>query len=80
MAIERIGIVGLGIMGKPIANNLLQAGYQLGLFARNPKTLETFSNAKSEIFSSPAELAQHCDVTVTCVARQPRRCGDTHWR
>ncbi len=71
MTINRIGLIGLGIMGKPMANNLLQANHNLGLYARNPKSLQTFSANNIEIYNSPAELAQHCDITITMVADSP---------
>jgi 2-hydroxy-3-oxopropionate reductase len=71
MTINRIGLIGLGIMGKPMANNLLQANFKLGLFARNPKALQTFTAKNIEIFTSPAELAQNCDITITIVSDSP---------
>ena len=68
----RIGLIGLGIMGKPMAKNLLQANYSLGLYARKPQTTQPFASVDNvEIYSSPAELAQHCDMTITCVADSP---------
>ena len=71
MTINRIGLIGLGIMGKPMTNNLLQANHNLGLYARNPKSLQSFSANNIEIYNSPAELAQHCDITITMVADSP---------
>lgn len=71
MTIKRIGLIGLGIMGKPMANNLLQANHKLGLFARNPKALASFASNQVEIYNSPAELAQHCDITITIVSDSP---------
>ncbi len=71
MTINRIGLIGLGIMGKPMAKNLLDAKYQLGLFARNTKNTEPFANDNCEIYKSPSELAQHCNITITCVADTP---------
>jgi 2-hydroxy-3-oxopropionate reductase len=71
MTINRIGLIGLGIMGKPMANNLLQANHNLGLYARNPKSLQAFSANNIEIYNSPSELAQNCDITITMVADSP---------
>jgi 2-hydroxy-3-oxopropionate reductase len=71
MTINRIGLIGLGIMGKPMANNLLRADYNLGLYARKPEALKSFSSNKIETYNSPAELAQHCDITITIVADSP---------
>ncbi len=71
MNVNRIGLIGLGIMGKPMANNLLQANHNLGLYARNPKSLRFFSANNIEIYNSPAELAEHCDITITIVSDSP---------
>ena len=71
MEINRIGIIGLGIMGKPMAKNLLKAGYKLGLYARKSSSLEDFNHAPVEVFSSPAELASHCQIIITIVADSP---------
>ena len=71
MAINRIGLIGLGIMGKPMANNLLQANYSLGLYARNPDSLQSFTANNIEIYNSPKEVAKHCDITITMVADTP---------
>ncbi len=71
MTIDRIGLIGLGIMGKPMANNLLQAKHDLGLYARNPKTLESFTANNIEIYNTPAELAEHCDICITMVSDSP---------
>ena len=69
---HRIGLIGLGIMGKPMANNLLNAGYQLGLYARSPESLEPFlNNEQIEIYPSIGEVAKHCDIIITCVADTP---------
>jgi 2-hydroxy-3-oxopropionate reductase len=71
MTINRIGLIGLGIMGKPMADNLLQANHNLGLYARKPKKLKSFTSDKVKIYNNPAELAQHCDITITMVADSP---------
>ena len=58
-------------MGKPMANNLLQANQNLGLYARNPKSLQNYTASNIEIYGSPAELSQHCDITITIVSDSP---------
>jgi 2-hydroxy-3-oxopropionate reductase len=40
MKLERVGFVGLGIMGKPMARNLLSVGYNLVVQTRSPKKAE----------------------------------------
>ncbi len=71
MTINRIGLIGLGIMGKPMAKNLLDADYQLGLFARSAETLLPFKTDNIVIYKSPSELAKHCQATIICVADSP---------
>ncbi len=72
MKTQRIGLIGLGIMGIPMAKNLLRAGYSLGLYARNSQATQAFTTEDNiEIYNSPAELAQHCDTTITCVSDSP---------
>ncbi len=52
---NRIGIIGLGIMGKPMAMNLLKANYKLGLYARHQGSLQPFESYDVEIFNTPAD-------------------------
>lgn len=62
-----IGMIGLGIMGKPMAFNLLRAGYQVSLYARRAETITALIEAGAKTFSSPKELAEHVDVIITIV-------------
>jgi 2-hydroxy-3-oxopropionate reductase len=71
MNINRIGLIGLGIMGKPMAYNLIQAGYNIGLYARNSKSLDFFTADSIKKYTSPAELAEHCDISITMVSDSP---------
>jgi len=71
MSINRIGLIGLGIMGKPMANNLLQANYNLGLYARSAESLQSFTANNIKFYNSPAELAEDCDITITIVSDTP---------
>ena len=69
---HRIGLIGLGIMGKPMANNLLNAGYQLGLYARRRESLDPFlNNEQIDHYSSISEVAENCDIIITCVSDSP---------
>ncbi len=68
---NRIGIIVLGIMGKPMAMNLLKANYKLGLYARHQGSLQPFESYDVEIFNTPADLAQHCKITITIVSDSP---------
>ncbi len=59
---ERIGLIGTGYMGRPIAQNLLGAGYSLTLFARKEHVREEMKALGAHIAASPAELAKSCDI------------------
>lgn len=65
---ERVGFIGLGIMGRPMALNLLGAGYRLGVYARRPESAEPLEAAGAEVYQSPAELAGRSDLIFTMVS------------
>ncbi len=71
MNIDRIGVIGLGIMGRPVAMNLIRAGYSLGLYARQEKSFQPFELHDIKRFETPAELARHCQMTITIVSDTP---------
>jgi 2-hydroxy-3-oxopropionate reductase len=62
---DRIGFVGLGIMGKPMAMNLLGAGYPLTVHSRSPAPVDDVVEAGATRASGPAEVAAASDVTIT---------------
>lgn len=68
---ERVGFIGLGIMGRPMALNLLGAGYRLGVYARRPESTEPLEAAGAEVCQSPAELAGRSDLIFTMVSDTP---------
>ena len=61
----QIGFVGLGIMGKPMAKNLLKAGYPLTIYNRNPDPLEELASEGASIAPSSKEVAQRTQVNIT---------------
>ncbi len=68
---QRIGFIGLGIMGKPMALNLIRAGYPVAVYARRAKVAEPLIEAGAKIYSSPQELAATADVIITMVPATP---------
>jgi 2-hydroxy-3-oxopropionate reductase len=64
---QSIGFIGLGIMGKPMAFNLLHAGYPLAIYARRPEVAAPFTKEAVKAYASPKELAAHVDVIITMV-------------
>jgi 2-hydroxy-3-oxopropionate reductase len=67
MPATQIGFVGLGIMGGPMAENLLDAGYDVVGHNRSPEPVEALVAQGGEAADSPAEVARRAEVTITCV-------------
>lgn len=67
----KIGMIGLGIMGKPMAKNLLKAGYDLTVSDLSPSSVEELvaCGAKS---ADNAEIGQNCDLVLTMVPNSPQ--------
>jgi 2-hydroxy-3-oxopropionate reductase len=63
---ERIGFIGLGIMGAPMARNLVAAGYELTVHNRSPRALEGATKAES-----PQAVAERSDVVITMLPDSP---------
>lgn len=63
--IKKVGFIGLGAMGKGMASNLLNAGFDLCVFDLNPEVLDTFKKAGATIAGSPKEVAQNSEVVMT---------------
>lgn len=67
----QIGFIGLGIMGRPMAEHLLKAGYRLIVFNRTASKTKTLVDQGAEVAGSPAELAAACEVIITMVSDTP---------
>ena len=61
-----VGFIGLGSQGAPMAQALIDAGYDTVLWARRPEALEPFADT-ARVASNPAELAELADVVGICV-------------
>jgi 2-hydroxy-3-oxopropionate reductase len=68
---ERVGFVGLGIMGTPMARNLIEAGFELVLYNRTREKAEALAERGAEIAASPREAAAKSDVTITMLPGPP---------
>lgn len=60
-----VGFIGLGAMGKPMARNLLAAGFSLAVYDIAPQAVAELADAGAFTAASPAELAARCDVIIT---------------
>lgn len=68
----RVGFVGLGIMGTPMARNLMEAGYELVLFNRTPaRAGELAEGRPAEVADSLGDLARGCEVVITMLPGPP---------
>ncbi len=67
----RIGFVGLGIMGRPMAKNIQNAGYQLFVYNRTASKAGELVQAGATQCASPKEVAQKSDVVFTIVSDTP---------
>jgi len=68
---EKIGFIGIGIMGKPMAKNLLDAGYSMIAYDINKNALEEMVTHGAEKGSSCQEVASLCDVIITMLPNSP---------
>ena len=68
---EKVGYIGLGVMGRPAALNLIRAGHPLAVWARRRESCRPLEEAGAEVCESPKALAAACDVVVTNVSDSP---------
>jgi 2-hydroxy-3-oxopropionate reductase len=71
MVAVRVGFIGLGIMGAPMARHLLAAGFPLTAHSRSPGPVDALVEAGAARATSPAELARASDVVVTMLPDTP---------
>jgi 3-hydroxyisobutyrate dehydrogenase len=67
----RVGVVGLGIMGSGMANNLLARGHQVSVWNRTATRAEPFAAAGATVCATAAELAAGNDIVLVCVSDTP---------
>jgi 2-hydroxy-3-oxopropionate reductase len=67
----KIGFIGLGIMGKPMAKNLLKAGYDLIAFDIFEDAMNEVAAAGAKTATSLSEVACQCDVVITMLPNSP---------
>ena len=63
----RVGFVGVGVMGRPMALRLLKAGYPVAVYDVNPAPLEALAEQGAVKVASPAQAAEGCDLFITMV-------------
>ena len=65
---ERIGFIGLGDIGAPIAMRILDAGFPLRVYNRTATRMEPFVARGAQTAASATELARECDIVFLCVS------------
>ncbi len=68
---EKVGFIGLGIMGKPMARNLMEAGYELVVYNRSREKADELAKEGATAAASPREVAEQSDVVVTMLPDSP---------
>ena len=67
MDIKKIGFIGLGVMGAPMAGHLLDAGFELKLYTRTKARAAELIARGATWCDTPADCAQDCDVVISIV-------------
>ena len=65
---QRIGFIGMGLMGVPMASRLLAAGYPLTVWNRNPDKTRPLAELGAYVAGALADLVKASDILMTCVS------------
>src|SRR3954447_3629909 len=68
---DTIGVIGIGIMGKPMARNLLKAGYPLVVHNRSRQAVDKLAGEGAKTAESPREVAAEADIVITMLPDSP---------
>ena len=69
---DTVGFIGLGIMGKPMAKNLIEAGHELVVYNRTQAKAEELAGDGATVAGSPREVAERSDVIITMLPDSPQ--------
>ncbi len=65
---NRVGYIGIGLMGRPMVIRLLKAGFDVAVWGRNPAKLREVVAAGAAAVDCPADVASGSDIIILCVA------------
>ena len=68
---KKIGFIGLGIMGKPMARNLLKAGYDLVVYDVRPEPLSQLQEDGAAVGTSSMDVASRAELVISMVPNSP---------
>ncbi|MGD9795366.1 MAG: NAD(P)-dependent oxidoreductase [Acidimicrobiia bacterium] len=66
-ALDRVGFVGLGNQGGPMAHRIVRGGFDVSVWARRPNALDEFRESGCDVATSLRELAETCPMIAVCV-------------
>src|SRR5919199_4286075 len=64
---NKVGVIGLGLMGSQLAMRLINAGYYISIYNRSNEKTKQFEKLDVHIARSPMALAEACDFLLICV-------------
>lgn len=67
----KVGFIGLGLMGKPMASNILKKGYKLTVYNRSKRSVEEIVDLGASRASSPREVGENSDIVIDMVTDEP---------
>lgn len=68
---SKVGLIGLGLMGRPMGLNLLKAGFSMTVWNRTASRAESLVAGGAKLANSPLEVAENSDVLITIVSDPP---------
>ena len=68
---EKIGFIGLGIMGRGMVDNLMDAGFDVTVWNRTASRMDSFVARGAAAADSPKAVAENCDIIIICVSDTP---------
>ena len=68
---EKVGFIGLGIMGRGMVDNLMKAGFDVTVWNRTASRMDTFVERGASAADSPKAVAEACDIIIICVSDTP---------
>ncbi|GGO77114.1 dehydrogenase [Marinobacterium nitratireducens] len=71
MTLPRIAFLGIGLMGRPMATNLLRAGYPLNAWNRSPAKAEALTGDGARACASPGEAVADADIVISMLENGP---------
>lgn len=71
-SIQKVGFIGLGIMGKPMCRNLLKARFEVTIFTRHKDVAEEFVAGGAHSAASPKAVAEQVETVITMLPNSPQ--------